>query len=126
MSQLFDSIEDVVEPVVDLNVAKRTLMLASGVRAVALAVGVGVGAAAMKIKPSTAVKAAVIPAVIELGATYLGVSRASEVEILDKEATVSNKSHLNDAAVNFIAGAVAIVGGAVIARVLKGPETPAE
>lgn len=126
MSNLFDTIEEVQEPVVDLAVSRRTIMMASCIRAAALSTGVVVGAMAMKIKPSTIAKAAVIPAVIELGTTYAQVHRADEDIVVLEAAATNSKTHFNDAAINFVGGAVAIVGGAVIARWLKGPDLPAE
>lgn len=121
----FDNVKEVQEPMVDRAVATRAIMTGSIIRAASVAAGVGIGAMALKVKPKTAIQAALVPAVIELGTTYLSV-RASDDEQLEEAALERDKKrNINDAAMNFIFGSVALMVGVLIARQIKVPEETA-
>lgn len=123
----FESVKEVQEPMVDRAVATRVIMVGSAIRAASVAAGVGIGAMALKVKPKVAIQAALLPAAIELGATYLGTRSASDEELEEIALERDQKRNLNDAAKNFVFGSIALVVGVLISRQIKVPdETPAE
>lgn len=121
----FESVKEVQEPVVDRAVATRSIMLGSVIRAASVAAGVGIGAMALKVKPKTAIQAAILPAVIELGVTYASIRAADDDQLEEVALERDNKKNLNDAALNFVVGAVTLVVGVLISRQIKTPEAPA-
>lgn len=123
----FESVKEVNEPIVDRATATKTLMMGSAIRAASLAAGVSVGALALKVKPKTAIKAALLPAALELGLTYLTIRGSDDEEIELSSLERDQKANINDAAKNFLFGSVALVVGVLISRQIKLPEeTPAE
>jgi hypothetical protein len=122
----FETVKEVQEPLVDKATARRTIMMGSVIRAASLAAGVGVASIAMKVKPKLAVQAAVVPAVMELGFTYLQVRQCTDEQLEDGVLLRTSKNDLNDAAHNFLLGSIALVVGTVISRIIKPEETATE
>lgn len=121
----FETVKEVKEPMVDRVVAARSIMLGSAIRAASVAAGVGIGAMALKVKTKTAIQAAMLPAAIELAVTYASIRAADDEQLEEIALERDNKKNLNDAAINFVVGAVTLVAGVLIARQITVPEKPA-